>query len=245
MPDGKKLLIGTKSGSLYLGDLSTNQITFIKQVSQAKISRLDAGENNRVAVGLGFSFEESKKNNNVLVLDIATGDVLSEFSAFLKLDYQDVSISTDGNKISLKDVHGKKRDAYLFDASSGTELKNFQLDRYSCLSVCLSPDTSMVAAGLAPYHTVVWDSNNANVKWLFEGHTNWVVSLDFSDNMKYLASGAGDSTARVYDLKTGKEIGRVRFSGSSSYVKSVDISSDGKYLLAAVDEFVGIYEMPK
>jgi hypothetical protein len=49
----------------------------------------------------------------------------------------------------------------------------------------------------------------------------------------------------VYDLQTGKEIGRVRFPGSSAYVDAVDISADGKYLLASVDEFVGIYEIPQ
>ncbi len=91
----------------------------------------------------------------------------------------------------------------------------------------------------------IWNTDDGSVQWLLEGHTNWVVSLGFSDDMKYFASGGGDSTARVYSLQTGKEIGRVRFPGSSTYVESVDISSDGRYVLAAVDEFVGIYEMPK
>lgn len=72
-----------------------------------------------------------------------------------------------------------------------------------------------------------------------------MVSLDFSDDGRYLASGAGDSTARVYDLQNGKEIGMVRFPGSSTYVDAVDISSDGSLLLAAVDGFVGIYEIPQ
>jgi WD40 repeat protein len=103
----------------------------------------------------------------------------------------------------------------------------------------------MMAAGYAPYHVIVWNGREGSVQWLLEGHSNWVVSLDFSDDGKFLASGAGDSTARVYDLQTGKEIGRVRFPGSSTYVDSVDISSDGSLLLAAVDEFVGIYRMPK
>ena len=77
--------------------------------------------------------------------------------------------------------------------------------------------------------------------WL-EGHSNWVVSLDFSDDMRYLASGSGDSSARVYDLRTGEELGRARFPGA--YVDSVDISADGSLLLAAVEDLVRIYRMP-
>lgn len=102
-----------------------------------------------------------------------------------------------------------------------------------------------MACGYAPYDVIVWNTEDASVKWLFDGHTNWVVSLNFSDDMKYLASGAGDSSARVYDLQNGTEIGRVRFEGSSTYVNSVDISADGKYLLASIGKFVGIYKMPE
>lgn len=40
---------------------------------------------------------------------------------------------------------------------------------------------------MPPYHVIVWNSDDGTVKYLFEGHTNWVVILDFSDDMKYIS----------------------------------------------------------
>jgi WD40 repeat protein len=91
----------------------------------------------------------------------------------------------------------------------------------------------------------VWNGAEGTIKWLFDGHTNGVTALAFSKDSKCLASGAGDSSARVYGLSAGKEVGRVRFPGPSTYVNSVDICADGSLLLAAIDGYAGIYKMPK
>ena len=247
LPDGEKLVIGTESGKLFLWDLKGGVSEFLKQVAELKIARLDAGENNRLAVGIGGSPEESKKNNFGMIIDISTGEVISEHSAFFREDFQGLAISSDGSIFASRDVTDKERGAVLFDASNGTELRMLYHRKYGCgpLSVAIAPDNSTVAVGYAPYHVIVWDGKDGAVKSLLEGHSNWVVSLDFSDDNRFLASGAGDSTARVYSLEDGKEVGRVRFVGSSTYIESVDISADGKLLLAAVNNYVGIYKMPQ
>ena len=54
-----------------------------------------------------------------------------------------------------------------------------------------------------------------------------MVSLAFSSDGERLISGAGDSTARVWEVSTGKEIGRLRFNGESTYVNSVGLSPVG------------------
>jgi WD40 repeat protein len=62
--------------------------------------------------------------------------------------------------------------------------------------------------------------------------------LAFSPDSKRLISGGGDSTARIWDVQTGREIGRVRFEGESTYVNSVGFSPDGKLILAAAQNDV-------
>ena len=245
--DGQTLLIGMKDGELYGLDISTGKSTFLHDFGDRKIARLDVGKNGNVAVGLGGKYEESKEVNSGFVYNIESKKILSEYAAFFRDDFQGIAISPEGITIAIDEVHGKPRGGCFFNALTGEEIKLCYHQNYGSgpLSVDVAPDNKTIACGYAPYHVIVWNTEDGSVKWLFEGHTNWVVSLDFSDDMKYLASGAGDSTARVYDLLAGKEIGRVRFSGCSAYVDSVDISSDGQYLLAAVDKFVGIYEMPK
>jgi WD40 repeat protein len=245
--DGNRMVMGTKSGKLYLTDINTGENSFVEKMGDREIARLDAGKNGFVAVGLGGSVEDSKKGNSGFVYDLNAKKILSEYAAFFRDDFQGIAISPEGKTVAIDEVNGKERGGCLFDASTGKEIKLCYHDKYGCgpLSVDVAPDNKTMAVGYAPYHVIVWNTDDGSVKWLFEGHTNWVVSLDFSDDMKYLASGAGDSSARVYNLQTGKEIGRVRFPGPSTYVDAVDISADGKYLLASVDKFVGIYDMPK
>lgn len=245
--DGNRVVLGTNSGKLYLADIKTGESTFVNKIGDRAIARLDAGKNGYVAAGLGGSVEDSKKGNSGYVYDLNTKKILSEYAAFFRDDFQGIAISPEGKTVAIDEVNEKERGCCLFDAVTGKEIKLCYHEKYGCgpLSVDVAPDNKTMAAGYAPYHVIVWNTDDGSVKWLFEGHTNWVISLDFSDDMKYLASGAGDSSARVYDLQTGKEIGRVRFPGSSTYVDSVDISADGQYLLAAVHGFVGIYEMPK
>jgi len=245
--DGRSMVLGTKSGKLYQADLQTGRSVFLKEFGKREVARLDAGRNGRVAVGLGGSFEDSKEANSGFVYDLQTQKILSEYAAFFRDDFQGIAISPSGDVVAIDEVNGKARGSCLFNASDGGEIKLCYHQKYGCgpLSVDVAPDNKTMATGYAPYHVIVWNTDDASVKWLFDGHSNWVVSLDFSDDGRYLASGAGDSTARVYDLQNGKEIGMVRFPGSSTYVDSVDISSDGSLLLAAVDGFVGIYEMPQ
>jgi WD40 repeat protein len=245
--DGKRMVLGTKSGKIYLADLETGQATLVDTIGNRAIARLDAGRNGNVAIGLGGDFEVSKTGSSGFVYDLNAKKVLSKYEAFFREDFQGIAISPAGDVVVIDEVNGKERGSCLFDATTGDLIKLCYHSKYGSgpLSVDIAPDGNTMAVGYAPYHVIVWNGREGTVQWLLEGHSNWVVSLDFSDDGKFLASGAGDSTARVYDLQTGKEIGRVRFSGSSTYVDSVDISSDGSLLLAAVDEFVGIYRMPK
>ena len=103
------------------------------------------------------------------------------------------------------------------------------------LSVCVSPNNEMAAVGYAPADVILWDATKQDVLQILKGHTNWVVSLAFSRDGRFLISGAGDSTARVWDLLTGGEIGRVRFPGTSTYVKSVGCSPDGDTVFALAE----------
>lgn len=58
---------------------------------------------------------------------------------------------------------------------------------------------------------------------LLKGHSNRVVSLAFSGKGERLASGAGESPARVWDVEAGTEIGGIRFPGVSTYIEGLGL----------------------
>jgi WD40 repeat protein len=62
----------------------------------------------------------------------------------------------------------------------------------------------------------------------FLGHSNEVKSVAFSPDGKYLASGSGDNTVKLWCVESQKEVTTLQ--GHISYVQSVAFSSDGKYL---------------
>ena len=60
------------------------------------------------------------------------------------------------------------------------------------------------------------------------GHSRSVNSVAFSPDGKYLASGSGDSTVKLWSIDNYKEV--VIKQGRSRWVTSVAFSADGKYL---------------
>ena len=64
---------------------------------------------------------------------------------------------------------------------------------------------------------------------VFRGHTNFIHDVDISPDGKYLATGAIDKTARIWDLATGETIHV--FSGHTDEVEGLAFSPDGKYLV--------------
>jgi WD40 repeat protein len=62
----------------------------------------------------------------------------------------------------------------------------------------------------------------------FSGHEEKVLSVSFSPDGKYLATGSCDDTARLWDL-SGRQI--AKFNGHRGWVHTVSFSPDGKYLV--------------
>jgi len=64
-----------------------------------------------------------------------------------------------------------------------------------------------------------------------EGHLSVVYCVAFSPDGKRLATGSRDSTAKIWDLESGKAIRTLK--GHTSFVMSVAFSPDGKWLATA------------
>ena len=62
----------------------------------------------------------------------------------------------------------------------------------------------------------------------FEGHTSFVISVSFSPDGKYIASGSWDKTIKLWNVKLGNCIKTLE--GHTNIVNSVAFSHDGKIL---------------
>ena len=237
-PDGSRLLAGTQSGKVLLWELKSATGHEVTQ-RPYKIERVAwLGKTGRALVcgarGEAIKGPEPEELRNVQgdLFEIENGKPIWEFTGWQHLDYQNLMIAPNGEWVAVLKIL-KGRGAYLLDARTGSITANLLTDASQGLSVAVSPDSQQVAIGNPGIY--VWNVNQRAILRHLEGHQNWVVALAFSPDGKRLVSGSGDSTARVWDVKNGTEVGRLRFPGSSTYVHSVGFSCDGKRVLAAAE----------
>lgn len=75
------------------------------------------------------------------------------------------------------------------------------------------------------------------------GHSDNVSSVAFSPDGKYLASGSGDKSVRIWDVGTGREIRTLRLEQPVFGHNSVKFSPEGRYLASAeADGFIRLWD---
>jgi WD40 repeat protein len=235
-PGGNQLLAATASGKLMLWDLKAGTAREVTGRSY-QIDRVAwLGKTGRALVcsklGEGIKGPQPGELRDVEgdLIEVDSGKALWSFTGWQHLDYQNLMAAPNGEWLAVFKIL-KDRGVFLLDASSGQITGRLLTGADQGLSVAVSPDSQMVAVGNPGVY--LWDVKRREILRHLEGHQNWVVALAFSADGRLLVSGAGDSTARVWDVKSGAELGRIRFPGSSTYVHSVGFSCDDKRVLAA------------
>jgi WD40 repeat protein len=239
-PDGDELLLGLRGGRIIRwAPVQDAQELVLDQTNRViKVGWL--GPSGRVV------WSKSQTGNHVgaggEVIDLATGATLLEFECFVREDFQSWAVPMEGQALAVTDIPGKARGIYILNADTGAI--EAELTGHSPLSVVFSREGGLLAAGHAPYDITLWDWPGQRQLRFIDAHDNWVVSLAFSRDNTMLLSGSGDSTARIWEVSTGREVGRLRFPGSSTYVGSVGFSADGKFVLAAAHGLTFIADSP-
>jgi len=80
----------------------------------------------------------------------------------------------------------------------------------------------------------VWDPQTGNEINSLAGHGNFVGSLAFSPDGRWLASGSYDSTIKLWDLSSGRELNTLK--GHSGSITALDFTPDGQFLVSGSDD---------
>ena len=134
-------------------------------------------------------------------------------------------------------------------------------------SVCFSPDGKYLATGaedkkirvrfvLLFIHLFlililplqVWDIAKKRICHVFEGHQQDIYALDFSPDGRFIVSGSGDKTARIWDMVDGSsKVLTINDPDSSNHdagVTSVTFSPNGQLVAAgSLDTQVRIWDV--
>jgi WD40 repeat protein/tRNA A-37 threonylcarbamoyl transferase component Bud32 len=143
--------------------------------------------------------------------------------------------------------------ARVFELGSGKEVVRFS-HKGSVFTVAFSPDACCLATGSGekaafehrwgatrsiplgsadpkfPGEVRVFDITKGRQMLAQMSPQGWVVSVVFSPDGRYVATGSHDQTARVFEVASGKEMARV---SHQSGVTAVTFSPDGRFVASA------------
>lgn len=101
---------------------------------------------------------------------------------------------------------------------------------YTCAG--FHPDGLIFATGLG--HIVrVWDMKSRAILTTFEGHSQPLTCLAFSENGYYLATGAADATVKLWDLRKLQSFHTIEPDSASMAVSDVAFDHSGQVLAVA------------
>ena len=78
----------------------------------------------------------------------------------------------------------------------------------SVISICFNHDGSILASGSG--FILLTDVKKGKHMAVLEGHSSYVSSVCFSPEGSTLASGSGDSSIRLWDVKTGQQKAKLK-----------------------------------
>lgn len=187
-----------------------------------------------------FSFQTNQPNGEA---ETVTVDVLSDlYSAVLK----------PGLKSTEEIVHLHFAPQTVFRVRSVSRCSSsIPGHREAILTTAFSPvSSSILATGSGDNTARIWDCETGTPRHTLDGHSGWVLVVNFSPDGSLLSTGGMDNTVRLWNPKTGESLGGP-LKGHTKWITSLawepfHSQSRGRPRLASAskDSTIRIWDVP-
>jgi WD40 repeat protein len=221
-PDGKLILTGGSNGVARLWDAVNGEKLrdFIGHTDVINFGAAFSPDGEHIVTG--------SWDGTVRVWNTQTGEEIDQFTGDTN-PVNGVVYSSDGRYILTAGEDGVK----LLDAKSGEEIREFG-DLLGVYRAIFSPDGKYVltSASIMDGTARLWDTSTGQLIQEYKRPASGEMgSLDFSPDGKYVIADGGDSSLRLWDEQTGKELRQ--FIGHTSVIYTAVFSPDGRYIATA------------
>jgi len=195
-PDGKSVVAGNHDGVVKILDAATGEAIRTFRGYQGAVRHIAYSADGKMIL----STAPAKDIGYISLWDAATGGEIKRLPDTSTLIY--AAFSPDGKMI----LSGGNKSLRLWDVATGKLIRTFNDPNYID-SVALSPDGKIALTGAAYMgdgQIKLWDVSTGKIIRRLTGHTDNVVTLDFSPDSLYVLSVSRDHMLIWWNVTTGR-----------------------------------------
>ncbi|KAG8958559.1 hypothetical protein FRC03_009019 [Tulasnella sp. 419] len=218
-------------------DFSINLLDDVRRMVQRSFSKMKLGGSHVYSSGLAFMpdsalYEQYKSSLQLKVLRgrrAAEDPCLSVMKEHSSSVYS-VAFSHDSTQI----ISSNGNSVCIWDASTGTLIKNLEGHTNYVLSVAFSHDSTQIVSSSNDMTVRIWDAVTGSLIKKLEGHTGSVFSVAFSHDSMQIVSGSTDTTVCTWDVDMGSLIWKLE--EHTGFVQSVAFSHDSTHIASGSND---------
>lgn len=230
-PDGRYLAVGGYDETIKVWEVATGR--------QPRLLRGHRGHVNALAFSPDGRFLASGgQDGTVRLWDVAAETAVRVMTG-KNLAVLSVAFSADGKSLAAGQSDHIIR---IWDVGTGNRLAELVGHKDAVQDLDFSPDGKYLASSSSDSTIRIWEVSTWRTVTALTGHRLSVWCVAFTRDGHYLVSGGADGSLRLWELSSGHEIARLLAPGLGT-VPTLAFSADGKYLAAARDDTVFVWQV--